>query len=441
MKTIHPVQEFFRQAMDSVPSWRERRYLVAVSGGMDSMVLAHLMQAEGLNFALVHCNFALRGADSDADEQLVRKAAKQYGKRVFVRRCPVESGNVQTEARRLRYAFFDGLMQAHGFDYLLTAHHGDDSVETFFINLLRGTGLRGLTGIRDRERILRPLRKVLRRDLADYAAAYGVRWREDASNASDKYVRNRIRHEILPLLEQINPAFRENMLRTMERLAWEEAVAGRWFEELKPRVVEPADRGESCDLSRLPEEPLDRWFLARWLGPHGFHDLQAVYRLAGRRSGGVLYSPDGSKALYVRNGKMVWEAVPVVDSAVYYLDPKRPEMAPPWLKWQILSRAEAEAEDFRHASPELCYLDADKLRFPLELRPWRAGDRFVPLGMRGRKKVGDFLTDLKVPVHRRRDVYVVLSEGEPVCLAGYRPDGRFAVDEGTRRVLRMQFPA
>ena len=424
--------------MAQIPAWRERRYLVAVSGGVDSMVLVHLMQEEELDYAMAHCNFGLRGAHSDADEQLVRRVAGLYGKPVFVKHCPIDSGNIQTEARRLRYAFFDELMQNHAFDYLLTAHHGDDSMETFFINLLRGTGLRGLTGIRNTERIIRPLRQVLRRDIADYAAAYDILWREDASNASDKYVRNRIRHEVLPLLEQINPAFRDNMLRTMERLAWEEAAAGRWFEFLKPRVVEPADRSEVCHLDRLPEAPLDRWFLTRWLGPHGFHDLQAVYRLAGRRSPGVVYSADGTKVLYVRHGKMVLEKVPPEETAVYYLDPGRPDLAPPWLEWDIISLEQAEAEDYRHAPRELCFLDADKLRFPLEVRPWRAGDRFVPLGMRGHKKVGDFLTDLKVPAHRRRSVYVVLSEGEPVCLAGYRPDGRFAVDDGTRRVLRMR---
>ncbi len=402
------------------------------------MVLTELMRRGGYRFGLAHCNFQLRGGASDADEQLVRDYAQKHALRLHVERCPVDTKkNIQLEARRLRYAFFERLMQMHGYTVLLTAHHSDDAIESFFINLLRGTGIRGLTGISETGRIRRPLTGLFRDELENFARGEGIPWREDLSNLIDKYLRNRIRHRLIPLLRELSPGFKHKMTETMELLRMSAAAQNAWFESLRNRIVRQDENGEYVDTAQLPPAPLNRLLLHEWLSPHGFTDWPAVYGLTTAETSKKIYNKAGNKVLLRQASRLVLMDTPAADAKEYRFDTLE-GMQIPFVEWEIISPEQARSENFRHAPPHTAYVDAGKLRPPFVWRPWRAGDRFKPLGLQGTKKVGDFLTDARVPVPLRKNLYLFLSNDRPVWLAGHRIDARFAVDEQTRRILRLR---
>lgn len=436
----HTEQAFLR-AMERIPDFRNRRYLVAVSGGLDSMVLTDLMARHGLLFDMAHCHFGLRGAESDEDEAFVRRAAAQYGVRAHIRRCPVTEGNVQVEARRKRYAYFDELRRQYGYDYILTAHHADDQIETFFINLLRGSGIKGLTGIGETGSVKRPLREVFRDDLEAYARHRQLAWREDSSNRSDKYLRNRIRHRLVPLLEEWEPAVKAHLMRSMRHLQQSYAAEEAWFAQTLSAIKTVKDHTERIEWEKLPQGLLGELFLYKWLTPLGFTDMKAVRDLIRQQKPGVLYNNARNKVLFIRDGQIILETVPEETADEYRWQPGH-EIPEDWpFTAETMFIEQALREDFRHAPPHICYLDKDKLSFPVVFRRWRPGDRFMPLGMKGFKKVGDFLTDLKMPLHQRKQVYVLESDGEIACVAGLRPDQRFALDERSTFAVRFNFKA
>ncbi len=432
------VEKIFRQNLSRIPDISHQYYLVAVSGGVDSMVLAELMRRSGLRFGLAHCNFGLRGRESDADEQWVRDYAHKHKLRLHVQRCPVEPGrNIQLEARRLRYAFFDQLMQTHGYSVLLTAHHADDAIESFFINLLRGTGIRGLTGIGEKPHIRRPLSGLFRREIEDFARREGITWREDSSNLSNKYLRNRIRHRLIPLLEELSPGFKQKMTGTMDLLGMSAAAQRAWFENLRSTLLHRDDSGEWVNVNQLPPGPLNRLFLHEWLTPHDFTDRDAIYRLLEAGTSKKVFNATGTK-LIIRQGHRLLLMDSPESRATEFRFESLQGMHIPFVEWEMISPDQARTENFCQAPPHTAYVDAGKLQPPFVWRPWHPGDRFVPLGMKGTKKVGDFLTDMRIPVPLRKNIYLFVSNNTPVWLVGYRIDARFAIDEHTQQVLRLR---
>ena len=411
--------------------------MLAVSGGIDSMVLLDLMYRSRLNFSVAHCNFRLRSEDSDADEELVRRVCQEKNIPFFVKKCPVsKSVNVQLEARKLRYTWFEELRRKHGFDYILTAHHTDDNIETFFINLFRGSGLKGLTGIGETKVIKRPLLGFSRKQIENYAEKHRIPWREDVSNASDRYLRNAIRLKLIPVIEQIKPGALQAIHETVKLLQASWHVEQEWFGQLKKRLIHRTNDTEWIFLKDLPDKPAGPLFLYKWLAPYGFTDFVAVNRLPDAQTGKFVTAPnhllikEHDKLTLRKNnpsppGILIFEQIPETIPG------------PVKLKFQFLDAEAITPEALRKTNEKTACIDAGLLKPPFALRPWKPGERMKPLGMKGTKKISDILTGLKVPRHEKQNVLVFTSQDVPVWLVGYKIDDRFKITQNTKTILKI----
>lgn len=445
LQAIENKQDMYEKFCEYVANRRllgeSDRVLVAVSGGIDSMTLLDLMRRSLVGrIGAAHCNFGLRGEESDGDQRLVEAYCRDHGIPLHVERFETEaearaSGeSIQMAARRLRYEWFESLCERFGYDRVAIAHHADDSAETFFINLLRGTGLRGLTGIGDRRgRIVRPLLFARRDDIAAYAASVGVPYREDSTNATLKYLRNRLRHDILPRLEsasgnRFSRTMEENIVRLQQTQRFVDLYVDRLRARafVRPEEIDPAALDAECRAFELYE----------LLRPYGFAS-ETVADLA------ELLEEDGSRGAVTLSGKrfesLRWEAV--VDRGRILLTERRVEPFrderlaedDPRIEWLSPS----DLPDSLAAPSNVAYLTADALKFPLLLRRWREGDWFIPLGMVGQKKVSDFLVDAKVSVPDKARQGVLVSGETIVWLVGRRIDDRYKVRQDARRVVRI----
>ena len=435
-------ERFETFVLRELPELPRGRTLLAVSGGIDSMAMAWLFVEAGWKAAIAHCNFCLRGQESDADEAFVRAFAQAQGLPFFSRRMDARAAarnegiSVQMAARRLRYAWFEELARREGFDFIATAHQLDDNFETILLNLLRGTGLRGLQGIPLRRgRVVRPLLGLSRSELEAWMRAEGHEWREDRSNASPDYERNYLRHRVLPRLDDLRPSWRQAFGRNSEFVR--DAVA-LWEAAVKEQLAELVDREgdtESLDLKALRRRKGGRALLREWLAPRGFHSARVTEIWACTRSGAhfasathVVWHDRGRLYLQPRGtdtwGPLVW---PSSEEPLALPDGRR----------LVAELLEAPPEDFPD-DPAQAWLDADKVQWPLVVRPWQPGDRFCPLGMGGRsKKLQDLFTDLKLPVREKRRVPVVLCADRICWVAGLRADERFKIGPKTRQVWHL----
>ena len=420
------------------------RILLAVSGGVDSMAMLALFAGCGYDFAVAHCNFQLRGEESEEDEKLVREEAARYGVPFYNIRFDTEGEmertgeSVQVTARRLRYAWFDSLCREHGYNVISVAHHADDSIETFFINLFRGTGLKGLTGISIvNGRVIRPLLFATRREIFDYANARKIPFREDSSNRSTKYLRNKIRLGLIPRLREINPSFTEIMGRNVQRLSEAQLFINHSIAKLRGEVEQRRD-----GLTYIYPDRIDPGF------PVGFviYELLNGYGFRGDTIDALVESlRDGTsgKRFYARDYVAYTDRRTIIvgpisegdDCAVSVRrDADKAYCGNSVLLFRFLDIDSVETLD---VPPHIALLDADRLEFPLEVRRWREGDSFVPLGMEGRKKVSDLLIDAKIPVAEKQRQFVVLSGGEIVWVIGRRIDDRYKITSATENVLKI----
>ncbi|MDE7123277.1 MAG: tRNA lysidine(34) synthetase TilS [Alistipes sp.] len=421
------------------------RILLTVSGGVDSMVLLDLFTRAGYRVGVAHCNFQLRGAESDEDELLVQEQARLrqvpfYNRRFDTRGEMERTGeSMEMAARRLRYAWFDELSRTEGYSAVAIAHHADDSVETFFINLLRGTGLRGLTGISTQVgRIIRPLMFATRKEILEYAVARRIPFREDSSNRSTKYLRNKIRLGLVPRIREINPKFTALMRRNLARLGDAQRFIDRGIDRIRAEAVESEGAVDTIRIDRIdPAFPLE-FVVYELLGSaYGFRGdvidslCQALrHGATGRR----FYARD--RVATVDRGRIV--VAPIADN-----DPCEVEVPQGALRSYcgntVLYYEYRDIDTIcAFDSPEsVAQLDADRLRFPLRLRRWREGDWFVPFGMTGRKKVSDFLIDAKVSLPEKQRQFVLLSGDEIVWVVGRRIDDRYRLTGSTENVLRI----
>ncbi|MDR2890215.1 MAG: tRNA lysidine(34) synthetase TilS [Alistipes sp.] len=468
------------------------RVLVAVSGGIDSMSMLSLFAQSEWPAAVAHCNFQLRGREGDEDTELVKSEAVRYGlpchSKQFDTLGEMErtGESVQVAARRLRYEWFNELCVEHGYTAIAIAHQADDSVETFFINLFRGTGLRGLTGIHPvRGRVVRPLLFTTRKEIAEYAHASKIAYREDSSNRSTKYLRNKIRLGLVPRLREINPRFIAQMQRNVDRLTQTQGFIDAAIARIRGEV----ERRESFGGGSKPDggsdaygekqtgngAKLERAIIDTTLIDKAFPVGFVIYELMSSGYGfrgdvidaivGALEKGSSGRRFYSRDwvaftdrSRIIIEPIAADDvcevavskyvtkiyagNAVYYM-------------WQL----DVDQVDTLDVPENTALLDADKLRWPLTLRRWTDGDRFVPLGMSGTKKVSDYLTDIKMPVPEKGRQFVLVNGdpnttvapdtlgapdsdpggtgGEIVWLAGRRIDDRFKITPETENVLKI----
>lgn len=415
------------------------RTILAISGGIDSMVLAdRLLQAKA-DFVLAHCNFRLRGEESDGDEQFVRAYAERNGLTLYVKHFETEAYakehrlSIEMAARELRYAWFEELRQQLNYDYIAVAHHADDQLETFFINLLRGAGIRGLKGMQQvNGRIIRPLLDVSRAEIQQYALEHHLQWREDHTNAETQYLRNKIRHELLPVIDQISQEGRSAILKSIRHLASENELYRELVQEKLSQMVVQMDchavPQRFAARNDLPvEDPVAKvseQLLFEWLRDYGFNEdqVRSIYEALDGQPGTCFFSPT-HRVTIEREGL---ELMPICQQ-------KEVPMA---LSYQQIEKAPGFTID---PSPEVAQLDYDQLTFPLQLRKWQAGDRFHPLGMKGSKLLSDFFVDQKMSTRQKEACQVLTtSEDRIVWVVGRRIDDRFKVTDKTKTILKVQ---
>lgn len=425
--------------------------LLAVSGGIDSVVMAELFHRIGQPFAMAHVNFGLRGSESETDALFVKNKAEQYGVPFHLTQFDttefaVERGiSIQMAARDLRYDWFAQLVQEHHYLGVATAHHQNDVLETILFNLTRGTGLAGLHGIAASQNgIIRPLLFATRATIATYADEQKLVYREDSSNANDKYARNRLRHHVVPVLTDLNPGLWQTLPRTVERLCAADVLVRLELNRSWQEIIEPMGKQTFLPTEKLMALPELSFRLAEWLKPFGFTTDQASWMVVSltQEVGQIFQSPT-HRIIHERlssgaTGLMLEKLLAMPDYEITLTDWSN---VPVDVTGQFTLTIEqfAKAENFQpEANPDVACLDADRLLFPLTVRPWRQGDRFRPLGLNGHKLVSDLLNDLKLSRSEREQTAVLLSGEQIAWVIGRRIDHRFRVTNETKFIVAFR---
>ena len=400
------------------------KILVALSGGADSVALLRLLLSLGYTCEAAHCNFHLRGAESDRDEHFVRQLCLEHRVTLHTVHFNTEQEakerhiSIEMAARELRYAWFEKTREACSAAVIAVAHHQDDSVETLLLNLIRGTGINGLRGIRPRNgHIVRPLLCLDRKEITGYLESIGQSYVTDSTNLQDEYTRNKIRLNLLPMMQEINPSVKESILNTAEHLNGASAIYKQGIDEGIKRVR----TAEGICIERLMQEPAPATLLFEILYPLGVITAQIgdIYRSLEGQPGKIFTS----------------EHWCIVKDREYLLIEAHRQPIQPALAMEEY----AFTPDFviPRDKNTACF-DADKLTHPLLLRPWRQGDSFIPFGMKGRKKVSDYMTDRKFSLLRKEQQWVLCCGEEIIWLIGERTDNRFRIDASTKRVLTVR---
>ena len=439
------IEAFQRYIAENNLVTHDDRILLTVSGGVDSMVMLSLFVRCGYAVGVAHCNFQLRGTESDEDEVLVREEAARCGVPFYNRRFETAAEmertgeSMEMAARRLRYAWFDELSHAEGYTAVAIAHHADDSIETFFINLLRGTGLRGLTGISIQVgKVVRPLLFASRREILEYAAANHIPYREDSSNRSTKYLRNKIRLGLIPRIREINPKFTSLMCRNLARLTDAQLFINHGIERIRETAVTSSEGIDTIHLDRIdPAFPQEFVIYELLNSAYGFKGdvIDALCRALGQGASGRRFYARDHVAVPDR-GRILVAPIAPDDECLTTVEKGAPRS---YCGNAVLYYEYCDIDTIKNfgVPEQIAQVDADRLQFPLTLRRWREGDWFIPFGMTGRKKVSDFLIDAKVPLPEKQRQFVLLSGDEIVWLVGRRIDDRYRLTSETENVLRI----
>ncbi len=432
--------DYFMAQLQSVGALPKEHYLVAVSGGLDSTVMLHLCSKIGIKVLAAHINYGLRGAESDADEAFVRNLCGQLGIPCDVTHMKIEKSiakdGIQAAARAFRYERFESLRQGHGIDWIITAHHLDDRLETLLMNFTRGAGLKGLRSIPEKNgAIIRPLSKISRAEIMQFAKVQGITWREDSSNTTDVYLRNRVRHGAASEFKNIASTALLKAGESMDYLAEADDFlehAAREFISEKFKTVAPGEwRMAIGDAQLIFAFPALGKYVLTGLGFDAgllpslrqLSEGQTGKKLIGKRF--TVYRDREGFAFGQSQDINVAPMLITADAG--FID------KPIQLSWELLN----QTPDFTNTGNHIAYLDASQAKLPMDLRLWREGDRFQPLGMQGSRKVSDFLTDIKLSPVEKKNTYVLLSRNEICWVVGYRISERFKIGENARPLRRF----
>ena len=418
---------------------KDDKVLLAVSGGIDSMVMLHLFKESGLAAGVAHCNFQLRGRESDEDEEFVRHTAERYGFTVHCKRFETEriaanlGVSTQMAAREMRYEWFDELCNQYGYNRVATAHHLNDSFETVLLHLVKGTGLDGLAGIPVRHgKVVRPLLFATREQIQQYAVQHDIAWREDRSNESDDYQRNFIRLNVLPLLREINPSLDQTFAKTIERMSGGRSFASEYVRSFMAKAVR--EDGDRFHISRkafhgIPYAAVLLWEIVK---SYGFNYDQCCDVVGSGHQSGKVFRSSSSQLTIDRDDFIVTSLAEAEhESVMIQSRDTRIVNAHVELTIRTITREELTLSK----SPAVAQLDAEKLSYPLVWRKWKDGDSFMPLGMTHHKKLSDFLVDEKVSLPDKKRVTLIESEGEVVWVVGHRIGDPFKVTASTKTVV------
>lgn len=417
---------------------KKKKLLIALSGGLDSVVLTHVLHKLNFDISLAHCNFNLRGIESDKDETFVENLGEKLDVKTFTssfetkKYAEENQFSTQVAARNLRYDWFEKLINLHLFDFVITAHHLDDNLETFLINLTRGTGLEGLTGIPEiNHNIVRPFLIFSRDEIETYAKENKIEWREDKSNASTKYVRNKIRHQIVPILKEINPNLLDSFQKTSEHLQESQQIIDESIANFKKKVVEKSENGNlKINISKIQQTNNPKAYLYQLLKEFGFTEWNDVTNILTAQSGKEVVSKT-HRLLKDRTFLLLAKKEEQNTNAVFLITEKTQEIKDPiHLKISTLSEIENENAD-------TIYIDKDKITFPLTLRKWQHGDYFYPKGMQGKKKISNYFKDEKFSLLDKENTWLLCTENKIIWIVGHRQDNRFSTDKNTVAIFRI----
>ena len=386
---------------------------------------------------MAHFNFQLRGDESDEDENFVKSYCNENSIQGFFQKFDTkqfaedEKLSIQVAARKLRYEWFYELLANKNLDFVATAHHLDDQLETFLIHFSRGTGLDGLTGIPSQnDKIIRPLLTFSRAEIETFANENNLKWREDSSNASDKYVRNKIRHQVVPILKELNPSFLDSFENTLQNLNQAQSLVNDASRIVYRKVVQDDENQKIIDLKELLQLSNYQAYLYQWLMPFGFSAWQDIYDLVEAQSGKQIFSEHFR--LVKDRETLIIEPKSDKISDEYFINKNQSELNFP-LKLTFCNVSNITISDAK-----TIFVDSDALKFPLKLRKWQDGDYFYPFGMNGKKKISKFFKDEKISVIDKEKIWLLCSENRIVWIVGKRMDDQFKVTENTQTIIKIQ---
>lgn len=451
------------------------KVLLTVSGGIDSVLMCELFHKAGLNFGIAHCNFQLRAEESDEDETFVNTLAEKYNvpfhfikfnTSIYAKKNKV---SIQVAARDLRYQWFEEIRKEYKYSHIATAHHQDDSIETFFINLLRGTGISGLHGILPKHgNIIRPMLFTTKNEIESYVKKHKLKYREDSSNASDKYVRNKIRHHVSPVLKELNPGFENTFNKTINHLREVELIYKNDIETKRSKIVKQEKNTILISIKQLKKLQPTATYLYEFLKPYNYNAstveeiilaldgepgkqfFSSTHRLIKDRELLIIEErkekqeiriknqepkiknqETGIKNQELRNKKQ--DSVPnTMESEIQVLTNQK-TIDLDNLKLSFKSEVNSPDTELQKSS-SIAYLDLEKLEFPLKIRKWQKGDIFYPFGMKGKKKLSDFFIDKKLSLNQKENAWLLTSKGKIAWVIGQRIDNRFKITDKTRKI-------
>ncbi len=419
------------------------RVLLAVSGGIDSMVMAHLFHKTAIKTGIAHCNFALRGEESDKDEELVKRFASEnnlpfYSVKFETENYAKEHGiSIQMAARELRYNWFETIRREYNFDCIAVAHNLNDNIETLLINLVRGTGIAGLSGMKPvNDKIVRPLLFASRTRIAGYCDTHNITFREDQSNQETKYTRNKIRHLVIPVLKEINPSIEETLNDTAAKMAGINEVVTNYIDNLRNQISFDRNGTTFFSINKLQVQLSNTAIVFELFRPYGITAslIGDLIKVINGGSGRQILTrshrmiKDRGELIISKHGKLPDRIFEISDIDDLHDVP-------------CIGSAEiiATGPDFKLShDPHVAFIDYKMISMPMLIRPWRKGDFFFPLGMKKKKKLSDYFIDEKYPVTKKEQALILESAGRIIWIIGERIDDRFKVTESTVKVLRIE---
>lgn len=415
----------------------ERPLLVGLSGGADSVALLAVLVRLGYTCVAAHCNFHLRGDESDRDEAFAENIARRFDVPFYktdfdtIRFAEENHLSIEMAARELRYRWFEEVRKELNLQAVAVAHHRDDSVETLLMNLVRGTGIRGLSGIRPKNGfIVRPLLAVNRMQIVEWLEKQKLLYVTDSTNLSEAYTRNFIRLRVIPLLEEINPSVKATIARTAENISAAETIYLHMIEEAGKKLVDSENR---ISILLLLKYPSPETILYELLQPYNFSRLVSrdVFLSLNKESGKEFYS--STHRLVKDREYLLIAPIKQEDTKSYTIDIEEGNLTYPV---ELLFRKMVLTTGYQlEKDKSIAYFDYEKLQFPLTLRRWKEGDWFIPFGMKGRKKLSDYFTDCKFSKFQKEEIWLLCSGNDVIWVVGERSDNRFRLNNSTKHIL------